>query len=191
MKLLGIGSAVALAMTAMAPQAQAASITYSGTKTIGAGSYTLDLTTDGTLGAFDSSAIQAIKLTTTFGGVTTTAVSGDDGVYFQFANNPFTATATSLTFDFSKANALFNFGSSITGASICAGGSDYGCGANTAPGLGFTNGSVSESASISAPIAFASVAGAVPEMATWSLMVLGFGTIAGVMRGQRKRLVAA
>jgi len=189
MKLLGIGSAVALAMTAMAPQAQAADIVYSVNKTVGAGTYTLDFTTNGTIGALAWSDFKAVSMSTTFNGVTTTAVGGDWGVYLQYISSPFTATATSLQFDFSNPNALFNFGSSVTGSSICVGGANYGC--NWGSGIGFTNGIDTARESITGLQTFASVAGAVPEVATWSLMVLGFGTIAGVMRGQRKRLVVA
>jgi hypothetical protein len=190
MKLLGIGSAVALAMTAMAPQAQAADIVYTVSKTVGAGTYTLDMTTDGTLGALSWGDFKSVSMTTTFNGVTTKAVAGDLGVYLQYVSSPFTATATSLKFDFSNPDALFNFGSSVTGSSICLGGANYGC-AFGSSGLGFTNGIDSARETVTGLTTFASVAGAVPEMATWSLMVLGFGTIAGVMRGQRKRLAAA
>jgi hypothetical protein len=190
MKFLGFGSMLALAGALMATQAQATDITYTTTTTVGAGTYKLDMTTNGALGALSWGDFKAVTLTTTFNGVTTSAVAGDLGVYLQYNSNPFTATATALQFNYANADALFNFGSSITGSSICVGGANYGC-AFGSSGLGFTNGIDSARQAVSGLSTFASVAGAVPEASTWAMMVLGVGMVAGIMRSKRRNLVAA
>jgi hypothetical protein len=185
---LNLASALAVAGVVLGTGASAASITYLGTTSFGGGTFTIDVTTDGAISALAWSDITAIDLTVTGGGYSGTAALGASDFGYQYPDGGLVATPTALQFDFAQADALFNIGGGDSGASICLGGANYGCGANTAPGEGFsTNGWGGASRQV---FSRTTIATAVPEPALWTLMLVGVGGVGGRMRATRRTLLA-
>jgi hypothetical protein len=182
-------AAVVLGMATVSAHAT----TYLGTRTVGSATVNISITTDGSLGWIPfvpGSPGNSYTLTMTAPGVSRTF--GVNHGAFRNSNINFFATATQLSFDFSSAG-FFYFDS---------GGPEfyYGFVGNISPFGGPSN---SEQVRIYDPafgppefsvarsgllvIASTAALGAVPEPASWALMLGGFGLTGGALRGSRRR----
>lgn len=167
-----------------------AAITYTGANTVGSsGSYTLSVTTDGTIGTIGTGNITSFNITIndSHGSITLTPLNAGAEI-----GGGLSATATDLLFDFSGSGfALFQHpapGSSedflCFAASLCGNftnatnllvGTDFPSGVSTSPMRG--------------NLVIASVNGSVPEPATWAMMLVGFGGIGFAMRRRKAAAV--
>jgi hypothetical protein len=180
---------LALAASLCALSAQAT--TYVSSHAVGAGSVQLSITTDDTIGVLDEDNILDWTISMTNMGTTFTLfgpASGDNS-RIQIDGSAFKATATDLTFDFNATNALVLFQSTGLGRELyCLQGRpcfDNGGGAEfVSPAPGFTG---SARVARSGELSVAAVA--VPEPASWALMLVGFGGLGAMLRA-RPRAIA-
>jgi hypothetical protein len=183
---------LALAASLVALSAQAT--TYVSSHAVGTGSVQLSITTDDTLGVLEEDNIVDWTISMTNLGTTFTLLgpaSGDNS-RIEIDGNAFKATATDLTFDFSAAGALVLFQSTglgrelycLQGAAACF---DNGGGAEfVSPVAGFTG-----SARVARIGEQGVAAVAVPEPASWGLMLVGFAGLGALLRARRSAAVAA
>ncbi|MHA6724267.1 PEPxxWA-CTERM sorting domain-containing protein [Sphingomonas sp. RS2018] len=185
-RIYALAAAATLAVTGTADAA-----TYvSTTRTVGAGSVNLSITTDGTIGALTAANITAysIAVTDPTGAITLTRANSSLGV----SGTGFTATASNLQFDFgSNSGALFqspSFGSG--GPFYCLQGGATGCFDRNGAGEGLDALSCCSNVERTARTGLVTIAtvttSAVPEPATWGMMMLGFGGIGFAMRRRSK-----
>jgi hypothetical protein len=182
------------ALAALAASAAQAAITYSGsvtgtnviTNAANSASYTI--TTDGTLGTL--SAPNFLGYTLSINGVN----SSGTGVYSGFGGNgAASATATALSFDFSLVvggiTALVFFDNN---SYLCFLGAGTGCVGEPTPAVSFGNFSDSSFGSYDprSGVQVIATSGAVPEPASWAMLIAGFGLTGAAMR-RRKAVVAA
>jgi hypothetical protein len=187
LNLLALAAGACLAISGAPALAQ---VTYTGSGSVGStGTYNLSVTTDGALGSLSDSDITdfTIMITDSHGSLTLTPLNA--GVEI---GGGLSATSTDLLFDFSSSGyALFQ--NPAPGSSenfLCFAGQICGSSSgaiNLLVGNDFPGG-VSTTA-MSGNVVIASVAGAVPEPATWALMLVGFGGIAFALR--RRKAVSA
>lgn len=184
MKLL-VGAGM-MAMLLMATAASA--ITYTEKRVVGSGTVQLSLTTDGTLGVLNSANFidWTIFITDPDGNFTLSGPLSGDTSELSIQGSAFTATATSLLFDFDAGGeqyVLFQDGSTGSGQSYwcletanCVGGEPQ-------ESIYILRDTVQQ---IHAPRSglqvIASVGGPVPEPASWALMLGGFGLVGAVLR---------
>ena len=188
----------AIAALALAMPISANALTYVGNRTVGLGSANLSITTDGTLGTLSLGNIVgwtigldggAFTLFGPDGAVNSRLRSGGGAALF--------ATATDISFDFgfnvnARSFVIFDtpdseplkkfycvqtgqgcLGDGVSGEAVSSTGTAF----QFAPRSG-----VVVLASIAAPV------GGVPEPASWTLMIAGFGLVGGAMR--RKGILA-
>lgn len=187
-------AAVGLVLAAAAP---AQAITYVGTRTVGAQTAQLSITTDDTLGVLSTANILDWTIVLTFdvtsvelfgplsGGNSVTQIDGD-GV---------TATATELIFNFdSNGRFLFRKSPGLFQPAYCVDGAatSPGCVGSAGSENIFLGGLTQATLDGSAVLATAAPGGggAVPEPSTWAMMVLGFGLGGAAMR-RRNQAIAA
>jgi hypothetical protein len=172
------------ALAALAASTAQAAITYSGSvsavNTGATASYTI--TTDGTLGTLSASNFTGYTLS--INGVD----SSGTGIN-NFLGGNTSATTTALSFDFSAFGALvFYDGNSY----LCFLGTGQGtCVSEPTPSIGFgvfSTGPVSAYDPRSG-VQVIATAGAVPEPASWAMLIAGFGLTGAAMR-RRKVAVA-
>ncbi len=174
-------------MTAVPAQA----ITYTGTRVVESQTAQLSITTDNTLGVLSAANILDWTVILSFVNVPFTLfgpLSGGNSVAL-IEGNGLTATATDLIFNFDS-NGLFLIGETpnLFGKAYCVDG------AQSSPGcIGSAGSEVITRAGItlvtldgSAVLASATPGGAVPEPATWALLVAGFGLTGAAIRRRTK-----
>ena len=163
--------------------ASAATIVYTVNQTIGLGSVTGTIETDGTLGALSQNNVSAFSLTVSAPGASVLLNQGNSVIVTQGSN--LSATAANLAFDYSGASGflLFQLGGFGTGMKyFCNASVADTCfqGASAIP-ESFNSVSAQVEARVGSQI-IASVAGTVPEPASWALMVSGFGLVGASLR---------
>lgn len=165
--------------------------TYVGTHSVGGGSLQLSISTDDTIGILADSNITDWSLTMTNGGGTITLDRGNSQLAV-LSGMSLSATASDLLFDFGL-NGLFaiSFSSNVSQHYFCvdAAGAGISCNAMR-PSM---NIGVNYIRSMSQPrgnYVLGSVAGVVPEPATWAMLILGFLGIGSAMRRSRRTRVA-
>ena len=187
---------VALVLTTGPMAAGAASIVYDVNRTIGAGTVTGFVQTDGTFGVLSSGNITDWSLTLTapnlFGG-SPSVISFATGST-TLLDSAASATANQLVFDFSSTGLFllqgstspFNFWCLETAGFNCTG---FGPGEHLGQGAASL---VAQSALHSGPIVVASVNVApVPEPEIYAMMGLGLGLLGWIGRRKNSRAVAA
>lgn len=98
------------------------------------------------------------------------------------------ATATGLFFDFSGSPHAFVAYS--LGSAVCMAAGPTPCGSIENNQLVLVNGVFHDSPVFSGLVEVAHVTGAVPEPASWAMMVGGFGLVGGAMRSRRKTAIS-
>lgn len=205
LKGLLIGAA-ALAVAGAASQANA-SITYDVNQTIGAGSVTGTITTDGAIGVLSASDFTAWNLLLTgAGGATFVLTNGSSGVEVGNISDPFNPNAGTPDLTADAQNIYFNF-DGLDGGYLgfqtlpLYGGQNYWCNASLGNNFDCATGKTvvpvnafdpsTQTALASGNQIIASVAGgAVPEPAGWAMMLLGFGGLGALIRGRRRPVSA-
>ncbi len=172
--------------------------TYVGTRTVGTGSANLSITTDGTTGGLVQSNVTdwTIILTNTAGIFTLHGPLSGSNSQFLLTGNGLSATATDLLFDFGASSSFGLFQNPGIGS-----GQNWYCfeslGANCAgSGVGesvTTIGGSRTNVFQQGNVVLASVdgGGAVPEPASWALMLAGFGLAGGALRVRRRSVAVS
>ena len=190
-KFLGLMAAAVFSYAACAESASAG-ITYDltlGPSAVGT------ITTDGSTGVLQTGNILDFNITVSTAGGSSTILGPLSGAnFFQYGtdnqNNSlaFTATLTSLFFDFSAVGGtpylLFQSGTAL----LCFNGAAGNCSGNPSALATFVTGDPGytlQAESGNVEIAAVAVAGAVPEPSTWAMMILGFAGV-GFMAYRRK-----
>lgn len=155
------------------------------------GSYNLSVTTDNTIGALAPSNILAWNILVSNGTNSFTLTQLNSAIGSNGSN--LSATATDLLFDFSSSGYFFfqNPSAGSNGPYFCWQGDgcfDFGGGAI---GLNPVSGSADQLTRLRGTLVVASVAGGVPEPATWGMMLLGFAGIGMALRRSRKAVPTA
>lgn len=180
-------SLYAAALAALLASTAATAVTYTSTRTVGAGTVDISITTDDTLGVLSDVNILDYVITLD-AGVNSFTLDFGANSDFDISGAGFTATATDLLFDFDAPGyVLFqNPGPGSGGPFYCLQGVSA-CFDFDGPGEGFDPvaaviGQV-EVTRYSGVQVIASVGDAVvPEPASWVLMIAGFGMIGGALR---------
>lgn len=192
-KLLGIAAVSTVLSLLTAGVADAA--TYIASRTVGNGSADISITTDGTIGVLAASNILDWNIVLTQGADTFTLKGPASGANSALAldGEGLSATATDLLFDFSQRGFLLiqapKLGSSVTFWCL----QRTGC-VNSGAGeavLASTKLGTSTYQAYSGVQTIASLSSAVPEPATWTMMILGFGLVGTMTRRRRLHVVAA
>ena len=156
------------------------------------------ITTDGSTGVLQTSNIIDFNLTLTTATLTTSILGPLSGANFtqfgtdnQLNSTAFTATLTSLFFNFNAVGGtpylIFQSG----GGLLCFNGAVGNCSGNPASlkvGVGAEQIVTVEAGNVE--IATVAVAGAVPEPSTWAMMILGFAGV-GFMAYRRRNQTAS
>jgi hypothetical protein len=181
-----LGTALALVSTTPAEAA-----TYYLNRTIANGTAIGSITTDGTIGTLTNSNITGFSFELSLLGFTRTFTK--TGAEYSIVGDALSATASSLLFDFSKTDnsyVLFSSGGSFMPNVYCLQ-ANGACIDNAGPGEGLLVYNVSTRTPRAGNIEFANASAAVPEPATWGMMLLGFGMVGAGMRRRKLALVAA
>jgi PEP-CTERM motif len=177
-------AAVALAVSGLAQ----AAITYNVNQSIGGGSVTGTLTTDGTLGALTLGNFTAWNLTLNGLNGATFHLDNTNSSTVDFGTNSnTTATASNIFYNYDGPAGLLGFQAPPIG-----GGSTYWCnasangpcfqGASVVPGFFADPNAQFEARTGIQILASAAGAGGVPEPASWALMLGGFGLTGAALR---------
>ena len=172
--------------------------TYIATRTVGDGTIDLSITTDGTIGVLRDENILDWTFVLNKGGLTDTAYGPAGGAansVFTISGSGFSATATDLTFDFSMGftRVVVQRPTNSTGSLWCLMGTFPNCYSGQAgEGLrvGYLNSNLSTQR-YSGVQSIASISSAVPEPATWAMMIIGFGAVGSMVRASRRQGVLA
>lgn len=169
-----------LLSTVAAFPAQAAPIVYTGSQLAGTASANYSIQTDGTLGALGATNITGYSITLS-NGTTPLSFSNTNG-RLMFSNSPqLFATNANLAFNFSFFGSIvFDLPGAVESLGFTSGlaGGVVRIDTSGASYFNFQNGLQT--------IATAQVAGAVPEPATWAMMIAGFGMVGFAMRRRQK-----
>jgi hypothetical protein len=164
----------------------AQAIVYTGNHTIDTATVSVSLTTDGTVGALSMANVTAWSFTLTNPGGTVTLDNSNSNFTF-LSGSSFQATATDIVFDYSVAGHMQwdNFGFSGNNA-LCfdATGGSFTCIGNPPSETVLVNGTLSNGPRSGRFVL--GTAAAVPEPATWALMIGGFA-MAGAATRRRTR----
>jgi len=154
------------------------------------------ITTDGSTGVLQTANILDFNITLTVGSGTATLLGPLSGAnYLQFGtdnqNNSlaFTATPTSLFFDFAATGGTPYLIFQGNGTYLCFNGAVGNCSGNAGSLAIYAGGELVTHINANIEIATVAVAGAVPEPSTWAMMILGFAGV-GFMAYRRKSKVA-
>ena len=179
-------------VAAMLGSVAAQAVTYTVDLTVGPGSVTGTIDTDGTFGVLSTGNITDWSLLLDDGS-TTFLLDGATNSEVIVIGTGFTATAIGLYFDFSNSTGFnaVDFQNPFIGSSInyfCLNDAGGGCSGNpSAIGLRL------EGIEIGDPrtgVTLIGSAAAVPEPASWALMIAGFGLTGAAMRRRRVALTA-
>ena len=185
MRILTILAASALLSVASA--AQAAPIVYTVNDYVGAvGHITGTVTTDGTIGQLGAGNFLSWNLSVAGNGASDTLTSGNSGIFI--GGTATSATAHDIFFDFSDLNPSY-----LLVQKVFSSGANYVCAASTVyPSTPCLQGATVAPQAYTDPsaqfqqfegrVSIASVAGAVPEPATWAMMIGGFGLAGASLR---------
>lgn len=155
------------------------------------------ITTNGTLGLLKSSDIVGynIQLIDNIRPDLNYTLTPQNSAIWYFADLGLTATETALSFDFTKAGAGFLIQGNVDHG--LGSGYNYFCyqattgacaqGETIVPNYFAVDGVSVKNLSGTLPLDGGAVSGAVPEPATWAMMLLGFGAIGFGMRGQQRQ----
>ncbi len=182
----GLLTAALLAGTAIAVPASAT--TYIGTRTIGTGSVNISITTDNTVGALTAANILSYTINLINTDATFTLTQSNSSKLIS--GNAFSATANNLLFDFQAPGfALFqapSIGSSATFYCLQGQGSSSVCFDTLGAGEAVdAHNNFIFSRVVRTGFQVIASAAAVPEPATWGLMILGFGMIGAASRSRK------
>jgi hypothetical protein len=183
MKTKFLGGVTGLALLCGAYPCTAAVLTYEVSRTIGGSSVTGFIETDGTIGGLNTSNILNWNLMLNNGTNTFDLLgplSGSNSVE-QVVGADLSATATQLLFDFSGGNGWMIFQAPIVGSGFnfwCAqGGTSFQCSSEPPGGTEIVNVfpvTANQFTDLSGTIALGN---AVPEPASWGLLILGFAGV--------------
>lgn len=195
MKSLNLFSKTAALFALCAISAHASAIVYNVNDDVGAfGHITGTVTTDGTIGVLSAGNFIQWNLNVVGNGNTDTLTDANSHVFIGGSST--TATAANIFFDFANPSPSYLLVQKIFGSAnnyVCAASTPYPStpcyqGASVVPDSVFN--STAQFSSPSGNQIIATAAGAVPEVASWAMMVLGFGGIGIVLRGRRKLKIA-
>ena len=186
---LAAALALASGLMAVAPSA-AANVTYAISQTVGAGSVSGTITTDGDLGTLDASDIVSFNLVLQGLGAASTLNSSSSK--FLLTGGDLVASGNQLNFNFSgNDNGYLLFQRQLYS------GTDYWC--NAVSGVvclmggsivpqGFRDGSAQFDSSLSGLQTVGTISNVsnVPEPATWALLLAGIGAVGFYSRTQRR-----
>ncbi|MFD1787585.1 PEPxxWA-CTERM sorting domain-containing protein [Sphingomonas floccifaciens] len=183
-------ASIACAAVAVAVATPASAAVYTFNTSVGAGSATGSITTDDTIGVLSGANITAFNILINDGADSFTVTNNNGSVLI--GGNALTATSTGLSFDFSAQGANYAlFQNPFPGSSVnyfCL--QTVGCYFPAEAGIGIRLQGELLNSSLSGNVQFAqAAAAAVPEPATWAMMLIGFGGIGASMR--RRKQVAA
>lgn len=192
MNVTGLLSFAVISMLLGAGVCDAAAITYNVDQTIGAGSVTGDIQTDGTTGVLDSANIIAWNLELKGVGASINLTNSNSVV--DDSGSDVTATTTDLFFNYSGTDDGF-----LVFQVDLFSGNEYYCNAVTSQGFDCAPGASVVPQSHSDPSAqyeartgnqiIGTVASAVPEPSSWAIMlVFGLGGLGAAMRLRRKQM---
>lgn len=182
--------ALVLGLAASLLAASANAAVYFASRTVGAGTVDISITTDDTLGVLTKDNILDWTIVVANNGQSTEINSGNSNVFVD--GTAFSATATGLFFDFGKAGS--HSVTFVTGfrESYCV--QTNGCFDFNGPAEFVTPGqfaSNSVRAARSGVVELASTtAGVVPEPATWAMMLIGFAGAGAAIRTRRQHTAA-
>ena len=177
----------ASALFGVASAAQAAPIVYTVNDYVGAvGHITGTVTTDGTIGQLGAGNFLSWNLSVAGNGASDTLTSGNSGIFI--GGTATSATAHDIFFDFSDLNPSY-----LLVQKVFSSGANYVCAASTVyPSTPCLQGATVAPQAYTDPsaqfqqfegrVSIASVAGAVPEPATWAMMIGGFGLAGASLR---------
>ncbi len=177
----------AIALTAfvisLAAAASAGAQTYTFNQTVGGGSASGTITTDNTLGVLSTSNITGFNITINDGSNTFLLTNANGQALIS--GSALTATANGLFFNFDLSDTNFAlFQNPYTSSGInyfCL--QTTGCYGPFLPGVGLRLQDAQQTNTLQGNVQFATLAtGAVPEPATWALMLVGFGAVGYAMR---------
>ena len=180
-----LGCALGVALAALAASS-AGAVTYAVNQTIGGGSVTGTITTDGATGVLSAADITAWTLD--LNGVGASFSIDNTNSFIDLVGGDVTATASDLFFDYSGGDDGF-----LLFQQVLFSGAHYYCDA-TSSGTCFQGATVTPQ-TIFDPSAqhvaergkqiIGTAAGGVPEPASWALMIVGLGSLGAVLRGRR------
>jgi hypothetical protein len=182
-RILMSGAALAVALMSAVP---AQAITYIGTRTVGAGTAQLSITTDNSLGVLTAANITDWTIDISAGGPTVNflgPLSGSNSAV-TINGSGLTATATDLTFNFDNDGYLLFKLPGFFAPAYCADGASAAPTCIGSPGSEniFVGGLAQVTLDGSTILASAQGPGGVPEPAAWALMISGFGLTGAAMR---------
>jgi len=193
-------AAASLALALSSP-AYAGPIVYTVNQNVGAGGVTGTITTDGTIGNLDVTNFLAWNLLLSIPGQsfaldqTNSVVLSYQSGFYGPANNDVTATAHDILFNFDGTD-----GGYLGFQQGAYSGNHYWCNATITQGFDCKAGgqtvapisvfSAYEFQAFRGNVVIASVAGSVPEPASWAMMLAGFGVLGTALRRRRAAEVA-
>jgi len=191
-------AAMALAAVVSGLAAPAAATHYLGTRSVGTGTVDLSIDTDGKIGTLAAADIVAWTITLhdpsaafPLRTLNNDAAGGSLRSFVVVGGPAVTATATALSFTYGLGDLEFDANYTIRPfyqivSSMCATGAFGDAGACEQFDTGSDYYSSHAQYSLHAPTGTIVIgtAAAVPEPATWSLMVVGFGLVGGLVRGR-------
>jgi hypothetical protein len=175
--------------------AYAATITYSINQIIGPGSVIGTITTDGTIGTLSAVNIVGFNLTLNDGSNAVNLISPNASVFVNKNAGSSLGTPGGVDLTASAISLMFNYSGSDSGDFIIASSVSElcytavsNCWGPTGVGLYNVNGD-GQSVYI-AQTGNQIIGNAIPEPATWALMLVGFGAMGLTIRGRRRRMIA-
>lgn len=178
--------ATALALASVSAAGSAALITYDVDQTIGLGSVVGSIQTNGTLGVLGHSDIVGFNLIISGPGASVNLTQANSVFVSEGIN--LSATASNLLFNYSGPSgfALFQQGSFGTGQKYYCNASVAGTCFQGASAIPESFSSPSAQVEPRAGLQTIGMVAAVPEPATWAMMIGGFGLVGGAVRRQRR-----
>lgn len=170
--------------------------TFVGSRTVGAGTADLSITTDGTVGTLSTANVLdwTITVTDSFGSFTLFGPLSGGNSNLLLVGPGLSATATDLLYDFGSTGlALFQSPSNGSGgpfycvqsSSNCFDSGGFGGPAEALSSIACCAPGDLERMALRGNVVLASVRNAVPEPGTWAMMIAGFGLVGGAMRRRK------